>query len=155
MINQLNSFVKANQQIVDATQKYIKQLEEIQMSYMSEMDIERQNQINPADEPVNTAGELCMTLDTTQEIQAIRRYKDVLISLDDDACLTEDGELSRTESQEKELKLMKEKEAIAQFLGYRLKNPSACDEHLEQFKGHPEYENPTTILPSAELWKLI
>lgn len=76
MINQLNSFVKANQQIVDATEKYIKQLEEIQMSYMSDIDIERQNQINPADEPVNTAGELCMTLDATQnsrDILSMRR----------------------------------------------------------------------------------
>ena len=152
MINQLNSFVKANQQIVDATEKYIAQLKGIQMSYMSEIDIERQNQINPADEPVNTAGELCMTLDTTQEIQAIRRYKDVLISLDDDACLTEDGELSRAEAQEKELGLLKEREAIVKFLGYRLKNPSACDEHLEKFKGHPEYEKETTLTAWESPW---
>lgn len=152
MINQLNSFVRANQQIVDATEKYIEKLKGINMSYMSDLDVDRQNQINPADEPVNTTGELCMTLDVTQEIQAIRRYKDVLINLDDDACLSEDGKLSKPEAYEKELKLLKEKEAIVKFLGYRLKNPSACDEHLEKFKGHPEYENPTTILPSAELW---
>jgi hypothetical protein len=152
MINQLNSFLKANQQIVDATEKYIAQLKGIQMSYMSDIDIERQNQINPADEPVNTAGELCMTLDTTREIQAIRRYKDVLISLDDDACLSEDGELSRAEAQEKELGLMKEREAIVKFLGYRLKNPSACDEHLEKFKGHPEYEKDTPLTAWDSPW---
>lgn len=114
------------------------------MSYMSEMDIDRQNQINPADEPVNTLGERCMTLDATTEIQALRRARDIIVTLANESGeLSEDGELSHAEVLEKERMLLNEREKIWKFLGYRFKQTDEIDRYLKNYDGHPEIKKPS------------
>lgn len=144
MIKQLESFLSATKNVVDATEKYIKEMEGINMSYMSEMDIDRQNLISPADEPVNTLGEKCMTLDAADEIQALRRAKDIIVTLANESGeLSEDGELSHAEVLEKERMLMHEREMIWKYLGYRFKKIEEIDKYLLNYDGHPEYSNPS------------
>jgi hypothetical protein len=134
---QIESFLSATKGVVDATEKYIKQMEEINMSYMSDMDIDRQNLM---DEPVNTLGTKCITLDAVNEIQALRRAKDIIVTLANESGeLSEDGELSHAEVLEKERMLMHEREMIWKYLGYRFKRIEEIDKYLLSFDGHPEY----------------
>ena len=87
--------------------------------------------------------EIDITQDTALRIQAIRRVAEGMCMLDDDACLWEDGELSQAEHDEKERMLMHEKEKIFSYLGCRFATQREAEEKVEEYKGHPEYEEPS------------
>tara|TARA_B100000212_G_scaffold287003_1_gene227766 strand:- start:185 stop:559 length:375 start_codon:yes stop_codon:yes gene_type:complete len=90
--------------------------------------------------------------DTAFRIQAIRRVAEVMCMLDDDACLWEDGELSQAEALEKERMLMHERERIFSYLGCRFATQREAEEKVEEYKGHPEYEEPSIWKESPCPW---
>ena len=146
MINQIKSYLSATEKVVEATKTYLKQMEEINMSYMSEIDIERQNSL---DIDVSNMPTSSYKYDTAMEIQALQRAKNIFITLANESGeLSEDGELSHAETLEKERTLLNEREMIWKFLGYRLKRIEDIDNYLKNYDGHPELSEPT--IPSFD-----